>query len=228
MLAAQSIGAANTAPRGARLGSRMPHSNLGWNRRSSAAVGPWRPSAGVQRCRACRGPRRPAAPRLAGPSARHTPRRTARHTPRRTARASDRGSYIISNLGRNRRSSAADSPWRRRQHQAQLRSAAQRPSSSSRSASAACHAPLGLRPRFHLSRGCCYLGGDRGIPHPVLRECPPVRVCETCESGILVFRFGSTFAAICFPHVQKKATPNGAFMLFSRRSELEADRRFAA
>ena len=46
------------APCGGRLGSWMPLGDLGRNRRSIAANSNSRPSAGVQRCRACRRPRR--------------------------------------------------------------------------------------------------------------------------------------------------------------------------
>ena len=50
-----------------------------------------RPSAGVQRCQACRGPRRPPRGSPPGPS--------ARHTLRRTARTSDRGCHIVTSAG---------------------------------------------------------------------------------------------------------------------------------
>ena len=72
--AARPLGSAQRAPHGAHLGSLKSHSNLGRNRRSSAAVSTRHPSAAGQRFRPRRGPRRPA-PRLgAACPARRAPR----------------------------------------------------------------------------------------------------------------------------------------------------------
>jgi len=58
---------------------------------TTAADSTRRPSAGVQRCRGCRGPRRPPRGSPPGPS--------ARRAMRRAARTSDRGCHIVTSAG---------------------------------------------------------------------------------------------------------------------------------
>ena len=80
--AARPLGPAQRAPHGAHLGSRKSHSNLGRNRRSSAADGTKHTSAAGRGCRPRRGPRRPTRGPRPGPSARRSVPRTARTSDR--------------------------------------------------------------------------------------------------------------------------------------------------